>query len=387
MPQHEFITKQLIDKGWSEDRKYCVTDEQGNKFLLRVSPIEQYDRKKSEYELMGQVAALGVPMCRPLEFGTFDEGVYSIQTWIDGIDAEENIHNLTNQEQYSYGFEAGKILKEIHKIPAPKEIEDWEIYFNRKADHKIKMYEECPVKYENGQAFIDYINAHRYLLSGRPRTYQHGDYHIGNMMIGNDKRLYIIDFNRNDFGDPWEEFNRIVWCAQATPLFATGMVNGYFSNDVPIPFWELLALYISSNTLSSVPWAIPFGQSQIQVMINQAKDVLSWYENMTKSIPTWYKGVVLEQLSELQEITYRAMMGEFIIYYRGKIVGGIYDDRLLVKPTKSAISYMPTVTYEIPYENAKEMLLVEEVDNKDFLTGLFDVMYDELPTPKPKKKK
>ena len=92
-------------------------------------------------------------------------------------------------------------------------------------------------------------------------------------------------------------------------------------------------------------------------------------------------------LSELQEITYRAMMGEFIIYYRGKIVGGIYDDRLLVKPTKSAISYMPTVTYEIPYENAKEMLLVEEVDNKDFLTGLFDVMYDELPTPKPKKKK
>ena len=100
-----------------------------------------------------------------------------------------------------------------------------------------------------------------------------------------------------------------------------------------------------------------------------------------------YLQFVLEQLSELQEITYRAMMGEFIIYYRGKIVGGIYDDRLLVKPTKSAISYMPTVTYEIPYENAKEMLLVEEVDNKDFLTGLFNVMYDELPTPKPKKKK
>ena len=100
-----------------------------------------------------------------------------------------------------------------------------------------------------------------------------------------------------------------------------------------------------------------------------------------------YLQFVLEQLSELQEITYRAMMGEFIIYYRGKIVCCIYDDRLLVKPTKSAISYMPTVTYEIPYENAKEMLLVEEVDNKDFLTGLFDVMYNELPTPKPKKKK
>ena len=80
-------------------------------------------------------------------------------------------------------------------------------------------------------------------------------------------------------------------------------------------------------------------------------------------------------------------MGEYIIYYRGKIVGGIYDDRLLVKPVKSAISYMPSVFYETPYQGAKEMLLVKEVDNKEFLIGLFNVMYEELPTPKPKKKK
>jgi aminoglycoside phosphotransferase (APT) family kinase protein len=225
-------------------------------------------------------------MCKPLEFGISNEGVYSIQTWIDSVDAEENEHNLTSDEQYSYGFEAGCILKEIHKIPAPEGIEDWEIYFNRKADRKIKLYEKCPTKYENGQAFIDYINAHRHLLCGRPRTYQHGDYHIGNMMIGNDNQLYIIDFNRSDFGDPWEEFNRIVWCAQATPLFATGMVNGYFDNDVPMEFWELLALYISSNTLSSVPWAILFGDEQIQVMVNQAKDILSWYDDMKNPVPT-----------------------------------------------------------------------------------------------------
>ena len=98
-----------------------------------------------------------------------------------------------------------------------------------------------------------------------------------------------------------------------------------------------------------------------------------------------YLEFILGQLSELEEITYRAMMGEFIIYYRGKIVGGIYDDRLLVKPVKSAISYMPTAPYELPYEGAKEMLLVNEVDNKRFLTGLFHAMCDELPAQKPKK--
>ena len=100
-----------------------------------------------------------------------------------------------------------------------------------------------------------------------------------------------------------------------------------------------------------------------------------------------YLEFILGQLSGLEEITYRAMMGEFIIYYRGKIAGGIYDDRLLVKPVKSAISYMPTASYELPYEGAKEMLLVDEVDNKEFLAGLFKTMYDELPNPKLKKKK
>ena len=100
-----------------------------------------------------------------------------------------------------------------------------------------------------------------------------------------------------------------------------------------------------------------------------------------------YLEFILEQLSDLEEISYRAMMGEYIIYYRGRIVGGIYDDRLLVKPVKAAVAYMPEAVYELPYEGAKEMLLVEDVDNKEFLTELFQTMYEELPIPKTKKKK
>ena len=98
-----------------------------------------------------------------------------------------------------------------------------------------------------------------------------------------------------------------------------------------------------------------------------------------------YLDFILDQLSELEEITYRAMMGEYIIYYRGKIVGGIYDDRLLVKPVKSAILLMPDATYELPYEGAKKMLLVDNVDSKGFLINLFDSMYEELPATRKKK--
>ena len=100
-----------------------------------------------------------------------------------------------------------------------------------------------------------------------------------------------------------------------------------------------------------------------------------------------YLDFILEQVSELDNVSYKAMMGEFIIYYKGKIIGGIYDDRLLVKPVQSAINYMPNAVYELPYDGAKKMLLVDDVDNKEFLIGLFDAMYDDLPAPKPKKMK
>jgi len=98
-----------------------------------------------------------------------------------------------------------------------------------------------------------------------------------------------------------------------------------------------------------------------------------------------YLNFVLEQLSDLKEITYKAMMGEYIIYYRGKIVGGIYDNRLLVKTVRSAVTLMPAAPFELPYNGAKEMLLVDNIDNKEFLNELFNAIYDELPEPKKKK--
>ena len=97
-----------------------------------------------------------------------------------------------------------------------------------------------------------------------------------------------------------------------------------------------------------------------------------------------YLEYILEQLSDLEDISYRAMMGEYIIYYRGKIVGGIYDDRFLVKPVKAAIAMMPNANMELPYEGAKEMLLVDDVENKEFLRQLIEAMYEELPSRKRK---
>lgn len=282
-----------ITKGWSEDKKYCVTTKYGEKYLLRITPISRYQDRKLLFSILEQVSALNIPMCNPIEFGTYDDetllqgGVYSLQSWIYGDDLEEVLPLMSKTEQYVLGLKSGAILRKIHSIPAPKTQEEWAFRFNKKIDRNINAYTDCKIQFNSSELVLAYIEKNRHLLENRPQSFQHGDYHVGNMMIENGE-LKIIDFDRFDFGDPWEEFNRITWCAQASSHFATGMVDGYFDKNPPEIFWKLLALYISSNMLASVPWAISFGQDEIDTMLRQATDVLSWYDNMENPLPTWY---------------------------------------------------------------------------------------------------
>lgn len=157
MSQFKLVSKELIDRGWSGDKKYCVTTDDGTRYLLRVTPEAKSMNRADMFRMQKEVAALGVPMCRPIEFGKCDEGVYTIQTWIDGDDAEKVVPHLADSQQYALGLEAGKILKKIHTIPAPENQKDWEPRFNQKTDWKIMKYNECPIKYEGGGAFIEYI--------------------------------------------------------------------------------------------------------------------------------------------------------------------------------------------------------------------------------------
>lgn len=288
MELSDFLTCEPIDKGWSSDKKYVATAPNGEKFMLRISGAEKLEAKKLEFEMMKRVEGLGVPMCRPIETGMCAQGVYSLQGWIEGADLYDVIDGFDPEKRYAYGLEAGRMLAKIHSIAAPDDVEPWEKRFNRKIDRKFRAYDECPVKFDGDEKMKRYINASRHLLAGRPQSFQHGDYHIGNMMVDRAGTLTIIDFDRADFGDPWEEFNRIVWCAQKSPSLARGMVDGYFCGNIPDMFWRLLELYISSNTLSSVYWALPFGQIEVDTMLAQAAEVFDWYDGMTRVVPRWY---------------------------------------------------------------------------------------------------
>ncbi|MCG7332466.1 phosphotransferase family protein [Salinicoccus roseus] len=277
-----------LDKGWSDDDKYIlhVDDE---KYLLRLSNLNQKDFKIREYELIQKCYEAGLPVQKPIEHGEADGYYYLLLQWVEGKEATIRLPELPELEQYRSGVEAGRNLRKLHQLDVQQPEESWESKMNRKIDRKISMYNACDYKFQKGHLFLEYIEAHRHLLQNRRQVLHHGDYHVGNMIIDADYGLHIIDFNRHDVGEPWEEFNRIVWSAQASPAFASGQISGYFSDEVPEAFWRLLLLYISANMLSSLPWGVPFGQTQIEIFMEQADEILDWYDDLRTVIPSWFR--------------------------------------------------------------------------------------------------
>lgn len=279
-----------VNKGWSMDKKYYIKTVDGRELLLRTADISKYDLKKREFEAVMQLADTHLFMSRPLQFGVCNNGqtVYSLLTWIDGEDAQDIIPTLNTATQYQLGVTAGQYLRSIHQIPAGKDQTPWADYYNRKINKYISNYKACGIVLEGAAKVISFVEANRYLLEERPQTFQHGDYHVGNMIITKSGELGIIDFNRFDYGDPWEEFNRITFCSMRSPAFASGRIHGYFKDDVPEMFFRLMALYIASNLLSSISWAIPYGEEEVATMLRLGANVLESYDDFQIYIPKWY---------------------------------------------------------------------------------------------------
>jgi len=288
--------KEPIDKGWSGDKKFRVETADGQRMLLRISDISKYDRRKSEYDIMKRIAALGVPMCEPIEFGTCDDGVYSLQSWIDGKDLPDVLFDLSEAEQYELGVKSGEILRKIHTIPAPETQEEWAVVFNGYTDAIIQKYKECGVRFAGDDYVLAYIEQNRRLLENRPQCLKHGDYFMNNMMLEHGE-LKVIDFESYSFGDPWIEFFHVRLGA-VNPYFLTGQLRGYFNGEPPMEFFKLYAFYNVSCLLPVICHAVSHGQDETDKVMKQSQDILEWFDNMSNPVPSWYLKELWDVLDE-----------------------------------------------------------------------------------------
>ena len=296
IPGYEAFTKiEPVTKGWSSDRKYTIETAEGRWLLLRVASIEEYNKKKTEFEMMGKVAALGIPMSQPVDFGVCDGGssVYQLLSWCDGEDAETAVPRLAEAEQYALGIRAGQILKNMQALSSSSPSSAWAAACGEKHRRYLRNYRSCGMTVEGDTLLIRYVEEHQHLLENRPMCFSHDDYHLGNLILSPGNALYVIDFQKFRNVDPYHAMCGLIFTAQISPHFAAGQVRGYFGGEAPADFWESLALHMAAIALNFLPYKLSAGQGQeIGFAYRLINDVLLWFDNMRNPVPTWYNSAL-----------------------------------------------------------------------------------------------
>lgn len=281
-----------IDEGWSSDRKYYIETKNGEKLLLRVADASLKKQKKLEFERISALKSTSFPMSRPIAFGNCNHGrsVYMLLTWVDGVPLRSRLLKMSVADQYSTGLQAGKMLKEIHSVEViDKHITTPEARRAHKLN-KIKNYERSYVRVDGDEVAIDYVRKNIDKIYNTPPAYKHGDFHAGNLIYTPDGTLGLIDFNRIDCGDRYEDFNKTsILDAPLSIPFATGIIDGYFDTEPPQEFWDVMSIYVAQSSMTSINWAEKFGIEEIQAMQDLCRQAMVDYENYTKNIPSWYE--------------------------------------------------------------------------------------------------
>lgn len=289
IPEHvDWIQIEAWPLGWSTDRKYRILDRMGRAFLLRISDASKQESKRQLFERLKQVELCQIPASRPIAFGQRANGdVYLLLSWLKGEDAATVLRRSTSKEQYDYGLLAGQLMAKLHTLEPMQDNGEWWTFYQRKMKRRIEALDHLEEPIPAQDILVEYINNNIDLVRHRPLAFQHGDFHVGNMLI-HEETIQLIDFDRSSMADPYDEFKPFVWNVQISPWFESGMINGYFNHNIPDDFFPILALYAAESLVSHIPWAMTYGEAEVQVAIDVARDVLKWYDEFKRVVPTWY---------------------------------------------------------------------------------------------------
>lgn len=325
MKKYCFLSIRPVTVGIADDDKYCATLCDGTKFLLRVSPIEQYESKKEEYDLLlkfenrlkenveyvnkeyekvkniyekdnsiefkiFELNSFWVP--KTVDFGTYenDNNVYTLLEWFDGYNVIDVLPTLSEYMQYDAGISAGKILLEMQRYFTKPPSDEWADTMNPIIDKYIEDYKACELSFENDDLIIDYINKNRFLLNNRPLCFSQVDFQIDKFIcnLGDSVYLRLIDFKNVSYIDPYYSFTALVNSVPINHFFATGQIHSYFDGEPPNEFWRILSFYMAVYAINALPSALNEGVETIDIAFNRINDILHWYNNMQNIIPTWY---------------------------------------------------------------------------------------------------
>ena len=287
--KHHIKEISKIEGGWSSDIKYLLVDENDKKYVLRESPKNIKHKKYTQFCYLETLKSLDSNIAKVLEWGFLDnDNIYILFSFIEGENSLDILSKITDEQAYSFGKDAGKILKNIHNIKVIHPTIKWFEFYQNKFEHVIEEYKNSKLKLDKGDIVLEFYKNNLSLIKDRPVCYVHGDYHAGNMLI-KDKTLGVIDFDKATIADPYSDFKQCCWNVIENEYFVTGLIDGYFDDNIPVGFFEILKFYTAETLLTHLPWAENKGKQEVYnayVLYNKTMD---WYDNFNLTTPKWYK--------------------------------------------------------------------------------------------------
>ena len=277
-----------IKKGFSNEEKYEITTDRGA-YLLRLSPVKSYVRKKEEFELLVRLYKNGVRCNKPIDIFKHEnqEKVYSIFSFLPGYDAESHIDRIPNSTQYEMGLHAGQDLRKINCLTS--DTETWNQRKWNKHEYYLKQYFEQDYRFTDDYKVLKFIEKNYDKMASAKDYLQHDDFHLGNIIISDKQYVGILDFNRFDWGDPLHEFVKLEWFTwPVSKEFTRGQIEGYFGkNTIDDVDCLQISIYIAMSILSTIIWTLKFHPHTMTHIEKRMYSILDHYEYFERINPDW----------------------------------------------------------------------------------------------------
>ncbi|SCX85342.1 phosphotransferase family protein [Lysinibacillus fusiformis] len=278
-----------IDKGYSSDTKYVVTVDD-TPYFVRLSDLAHHDKRWIEFTLLQDLELQGVQTHKAIEYMVLPDNDLStmVMSYLIGTPADEIIPHLSDTEQFHLGLAAGKELRKIHQVKAPKTVQ-WETLQKEKFTNYLQSYQQDSYQIPQEAKLLSFIEEHWPLLRQRPNTLLHDDYHLGHIICHQNSFNGVIDFNGYDAGDPYHDFyNLALFSRRHSVPYCVGQINGYFTQPPDDQFWRLYALYAAMNVIATIAWTRQYDPQSFDDALARIQLILEDHAYFSSVKPLWY---------------------------------------------------------------------------------------------------